>query len=64
MTTNLVHRTIGYGISRLKEGAWVWTYYPKIEDGRKTSGEVTGTWEDACAACRAAIDKWLGSTSD
>ena len=35
-------------------------YYPKMGVGLATSGAIIGTREMAIAACKAAIDKWLG----
>jgi hypothetical protein len=54
------YRGIEYGVHEEESGVWQWNYYPKVEHGPKGSGTIRGTQEEAIAACRAAIDQWLG----
>jgi|tagenome__1003787_1003787.scaffolds.fasta_scaffold16485705_1 hypothetical protein len=54
------HRGVEYGVSERSTGEWEWTFYPKLGRGQKTKGLAKGTREDAVAACKAGIDKWLG----
>jgi hypothetical protein len=42
------------------QGVWSWTYYPMIGAGITKLGQLKGTRETAIAACKAAIDDWLG----
>ena len=46
--------------TRTEAESWQWSYYPKVEHGPKGSGTIRGTREEAIAACKAAIDQWLG----
>jgi hypothetical protein len=54
------YRGIEYSINEEKAGEWEWKYYPKVGEGVATGGRVKGTRETAVAACKAAIDQWLG----
>ena len=54
------HRGIEFGIHDEGNGIWFWAYYPKIGEGVAMRGQVTGNRETAIAACKAAIDEWLG----
>lgn len=54
------YRGIEYGVHEGENGVWRWNYYPKVERGSKGSGTIKGTREEAIAACKAAIDQWLG----
>jgi hypothetical protein len=54
------YRGIEYGVHEEENGTWRWNYYPKVEHGPKGSGTIKGTREEAIAACKAAIDQWLG----
>jgi hypothetical protein len=57
------YRGIEYGVFETAPGEWDWTYYPKIEKGTRGRGHVKGNREAAIAACKAAIDAWLGPES-
>jgi hypothetical protein len=54
------YRGVEYGIHDEGQGLWQWAYYPKIGEGVATRGQVKGDRETATAACKAAIDEWLG----
>jgi hypothetical protein len=54
------HREIAFGVFDEGNGVWDWAYYPKIREGVATRGQVKGNRETAIAACKAAIDEWLG----
>lgn len=54
------YRDVEYGVHQRGPDDWVWTYYPKVGIGLKTQGSATGNRDDAVAACKAAIDAWLG----
>jgi hypothetical protein len=56
----LPHRGIEFGVHCDDETDWHWAYYPKIGEGLVKRGQVQGTRETAIAACKAAIDDWLG----
>ena len=57
----LPYRGVEFGLYDEGRGRrWRWTYYPKMGLGLATSGATIGTREMAIAACKAAIDKWLG----
>jgi hypothetical protein len=56
----LPYRGIEYGVHDEGQDAWHWAYYPKIGTGVVKRGQVQGTRETAIAACKAAIDEWLG----
>jgi hypothetical protein len=53
------YRGIEFGVQDEGQGVWSWTYYPKIGEGIAKT-QVNGTRETAIAACKAAIDEWLG----
>jgi hypothetical protein len=56
-----IYRGIEFGVHRGKQqNEWHWTYYPKMGTGVATRGKVKGTQEATVAACKAAIDEWLG----
>jgi hypothetical protein len=55
-----LYRGVEFGIHHDDDGDWEWTYYPKIGLGIRTRGKVKGTREVAIAACKLAIDEWLG----
>jgi len=56
-----IYRGINFGTHPGKQGDWHWTYYPKVNTGiAAQKGTVKGTQEAAVAACKAAIDEWLG----
>jgi hypothetical protein len=55
------YRGVEYGVFERSPGDWQWTYYPKVGTGMKTQGSAKGDREAAVAACKAAIDAWLGS---
>jgi hypothetical protein len=57
------HRDIEFGVHDYKDGTWQWAYYPKIGEGVATRGQVEGNREQAIAACKVAIDEWLGPTT-
>jgi hypothetical protein len=54
------YRGVEYGIHDEGQGIWHWAYYPKIGEGLAARGRVKGNRETAIAACKAAIDEWLG----
>ena len=54
------HRGVEYSVHEVSPGEWQWTYYPKVGTGVKTHGTVKGDHAAAVAACKAAIDAWLG----
>jgi hypothetical protein len=54
------HRGIEFGIFEKSPGEWEWTYHPKIGQGVATRGDVKGDRQAAIAACKTAIDNWLG----
>jgi len=56
----LPYRGVEFGVFDKGRGHWRWTYYPKMGLGLAKSGTIDGTREMAIAACRAAIDTWLG----
>jgi hypothetical protein len=56
----LPYRGIEYGVHDEGQGVWHWAYYPKIGAGVVKRGQMQGTRETAIAACKAAIDEWLG----
>jgi len=56
----LPYRGIEFGVQDEGQGVWRWTYYPKIGAGIAKTTQVNGTRETAIAACKAAIDDWLG----
>ena len=62
MGVNAIHgyRGVWYDVFERDPGDWEWTYYPKAGVGVKTQGSVKGDRESAVAACKAAIDAWLG----
>jgi len=53
------YRGIEYDIHHRDETRWEWFAYPKKEEGPPLNGGVSGTYEMALSACRAAIDGWL-----
>jgi hypothetical protein len=55
-----LYRGVEFGIHHDDDGDWEWTYYPTIGLGIRTRGKVKGTREAAIAACKLAIDEWLG----
>jgi hypothetical protein len=57
------YRGIEYGVFENNPGDWLWAYYPKVGCGVKTQGSVKGDLRTAVAACKAAIDAWLGARS-
>jgi hypothetical protein len=52
------YRDVEYMITALGSNKWKWAFYPKKEEGSVHRGEVTGTEDQAVAACRGAIDVW------
>jgi hypothetical protein len=54
------YRNVEHAVYERSPGDWEWTYYPKVGEGVKTQGFVKGNRDDAVAACKAAIDAWLG----
>jgi hypothetical protein len=54
------HRDIEFGVHDNGYGTWQWAYYPKIGEGFATRGKVNGNRANAIAACKVAIDEWLG----
>jgi hypothetical protein len=56
----LPYRGIEFGIDPAGEGTWLWHYHPKIGQGIAQRAVIKGTREEAIAACKAAIDEWLG----
>jgi len=54
------YRGIEFGVFETQPGEWNWSYYPKMENGNKKTGQTKGARENAIAACKAAIDEWLG----
>jgi hypothetical protein len=56
----LPYRDIEFGVQDEGQGVWSWTYYPKIGTGIAKTTQVKGTRETVIAACKAAIDDWLG----
>jgi hypothetical protein len=67
MTNLTEHRGVGFSISELGEGRYRWKLHPKkptpvpdvITLTKIESGEVSGTWDDAVAEARKAIDALL-----
>jgi hypothetical protein len=57
---SLPYRGIEFGVQDEGQGVWSWTYYPKIGAGIAKTTQVKGTRETAIAACKAAIEDWLG----
>ena len=57
---DLAHRGVEYGVHDEGNGVRLWAYYPKMGTGVAERGRVEGTREDVIAACKAAIDEWLG----
>jgi hypothetical protein len=57
---NSPHRGAVFDVYEISRGSWQWAYYPKVGTGFAVRGQLKGTREDAVAACKAAIDKWLG----
>jgi hypothetical protein len=55
-----VYRGVEFGTHRDEQGDWHWTYYPKIGAGVAKRGKAKRTRETAVAACKVAIDEWLG----
>ena len=55
------YRGIEYGVFQRDLGDWQWAFYPKVPCGVKTQGSVRGNQSTAVAACKAAIDAWLGA---
>jgi hypothetical protein len=53
------HKGVEYGIREVGNPTeWKWTIYPKIGSGIAAKhGRVTGTREEAAAACKAAIEQ-------
>ena len=60
VTDTKPHRGIEFAVFEIKPGEWKWSYHPKKERGDEARGLVKGTRETAIAACKAAIDVWLG----
>ena len=58
------HRNIDYGIREISPTEWEWTIYPKKEDGAIVRRNVTGTREQAEAACKREIDAGLDGHSN
>ncbi len=54
------YRGVEYCVYAGNPGDWEWKYYPKVGEGIATGGRVSGTRENAIAACKVAIDDWLG----
>jgi hypothetical protein len=55
------YRGVEYGVFERAPGDWEWTYHPKMwSSGEITRGSAKGDREAAIAACKAAIDAWLG----
>jgi hypothetical protein len=64
----LEYRGVGYSIKKLNEGLFQWKLQPKFEPGPWTalvhSGHASGTFSDAGAAARRAIDLLIDGTAD
>jgi hypothetical protein len=56
----LPYRRTEFGVDPEGPGEWLWHYHPKVGLGVAQRGRVKGTREEAIAACKAAIDDWLG----
>jgi hypothetical protein len=54
------YRGIEYDVDEEASEIWQWNYYSKVDHGPKGTGTIKGTREEAIAACKAAIDQWLG----
>lgn len=62
MDGSTFYREIGYSVTALGNGRWQWKLYPKkVPDVLRTvvSGEISGTFDDAVVAAKAAIDALL-----
>ena len=57
------YRGIEFDVHDEGQGVWQWAYYPKVGGGVAKRGQVKGNRETAIAACKAAIDEWLGPKS-
>jgi len=54
------HRGVEYAIRKIADNQWEWTIYGSKSSGAgKVRGTVTGTREDAEAACKREIDSGL-----
>jgi hypothetical protein len=60
MTNDRGYRGIEYGVFQRDPDDWQWAFYPKVRCGVKTQGSAKGNQSTAVAACKAAIDAWLG----
>jgi hypothetical protein len=63
MTTigkTICHRSVEFGVNDNGDGTWQWAYYPGSNEGAARRGQVTGNRAIAIAACKSAIDEWLG----
>jgi hypothetical protein len=54
------HRNVEFCVHDNEDGAYQWAYFPKIGEGVVTRGQITGNRAEAIAACKRAIDEWLG----
>ena len=57
------YRGVEYDVFERSPDDWEWTYYPKPEIGPKAQGSSKGNRDAAVAACKAAIDAWLGPSN-
>jgi hypothetical protein len=54
------HRNVEFGVQDNEDGTYQWTYYPNNREGVATRGRICGNRAEAIAACKRAIDEWLG----
>ncbi len=67
MTNSTEHRGVGFSISKLGDDRYRWKLHPKkptpvpgaITFTKIESGEVSGTWDEAAAEARIAVDTLL-----
>jgi hypothetical protein len=52
------YKGVEYGTQQVSPNEWKWTIYPKVGSGIPAKrGKVSGTREEAKAACKAAIEQ-------